>query len=633
MYESIVKNTSANDYRLILVDDASTDDRLIQFLNNLVKKDTEIILLRNEENLGFLPSANKAFNYVQSDIFILLNTDTQVPKNWLTRLIAPFYEDTTIASTTHFSNAGTLNSFPEINCDMDLIYGLPIDEIDSEFSTLPKLKERINIPSGVGFCMGMRTQLVRDYGFFDLIYGKGYCEENDWCLRLSSHGYKHVLVENLFIYHQHGGTFTPIQKRELIKKNFEILVSRYPNYEKHLYQYFQADPAAPFRKFTHLKLFAKYQSPDGAVLFIDHNMGGGANYYRKELTNQFLQKKIPILVLVEFRGKITIEVQTPNENFLITLPAIDSLQFIFEQILIKKVIYNNAVGANDPIGILKKILEIQKSNSFHLVSLVHDFFMICPSYRLLNNQGAYCGVPDQIQTCLSCLPKQSTRFNDFLRPSEDMKNWRNVWEQFLMASDEILAFSNGSKKILSKAYPLLKQKILVKPHITDVTKIQPIDSANFDSECHIGIVGGINYAKGLNVVHELSNIIRRQPNEKTKITIVGEVTHSSQLNEIDIMGRYSREYLSGIVKRRGINIFLFPSVWPETYAYVVDELIAMDLPVVCFNIGAPPERVVKYSKGLVVDLGISPSDLLNTLVMHYESFTKTNEVYYASNKS
>ena len=44
----------------------------------------------------------------------------------------------------------------------------------------------------------------------------------------------------------------------------------------------------------------------------------------------------------------------------------------------------------------------------------------------------------------------------------------------------------------------------------------------------------------------------------------------------------------------GINMFFFPSVWPETFSYVVAEMIALGLPIVAFDLGAPAERLRSY---------------------------------------
>ncbi len=58
---------------------------------------------------------------------------------------------------------------------------------------------------------------------------------------------------------------------------------------------------------------------------------------------------------------------------------------------------------------------------------------------------------------------------------------------------------------------------------------------------------------------------------------------------------------------------LFPSICPETFSYVVHELMDMKLPVASFNFGAPAERLASYSKGLVLS-SMDPASVLDELI-------------------
>ena len=48
------------------------------------------------------------------------------------------------------------------------------------------------------------------------------------------------------------------------------------------------------------------------------------------------------------------------------------------------------------------------------------------------------------------------------------------------------------------------------------------------------------------------------------------------------------------------DIYLIPSVCPETFSYTTEEAMTMGLPVACYDLGAPAERVKKYKKGLII---------------------------------
>jgi glycosyltransferase involved in cell wall biosynthesis len=45
---------------------------------------------------------------------------------------------------------------------------------------------------------------------------------------------------------------------------------------------------------------------------------------------------------------------------------------------------------------------------------------------------------------------------------------------------------------------------------------------------------------------------------------------------------------------------MLPSIWPETFSFVAEELMSMQVPLCCFDLGAPAERVREYGLGRVI---------------------------------
>jgi GT2 family glycosyltransferase len=112
--------------------------------------------------------------------------------------------------------------------DNTLPQGLSTLEVDAVFARV-KDAAVIEIPTGVGFCMAIRLEVAERIGLFDSAFGKGYREENDWCQRARILGYQHVLAPNLFVYHQHGGSFPSQERQALADRNEAILRERYPD--------------------------------------------------------------------------------------------------------------------------------------------------------------------------------------------------------------------------------------------------------------------------------------------------------------------------------------------------------------------------------------------------------------------
>ena len=114
--DSIIKNTDLKNNRIILIDDKSPDKRVLPLLEEYIKKES-IILLKNEINLGFVGTVNKGMKYSENDV-LLLNSDTEVTKNWLKNIQELAYSQPMVATVTAISNNATLASVPE---ELDVI--------------------------------------------------------------------------------------------------------------------------------------------------------------------------------------------------------------------------------------------------------------------------------------------------------------------------------------------------------------------------------------------------------------------------------------------------------------------------------------------------------------------------------
>ena len=225
LFASVFANTSLP-YRLILIDDASPDTRVRQFLRQLIATNinVEILLIENQENLGFVGSVNRAVSKIHNH-FVLLNSDTEVPPQWLQRLMYPIMHVKNVASTTPFTNSGTICKSLLLD-DNPLFENLSSEVVDSYFQFARSENRYLPIPTGIGFCMGVNKQVVDEIGMFDEIFGRGYCEENDWCARAEKLGYQNLHVPNLFVYHKHGGSFPSEEKRRLIERNDFSIASK-----------------------------------------------------------------------------------------------------------------------------------------------------------------------------------------------------------------------------------------------------------------------------------------------------------------------------------------------------------------------------------------------------------------------
>ncbi len=118
----------------------------------------------------------------------------------------------------------------------------------------------------------------------------------------------------------------------------------------------------------------------------------------------------------------------------------------------------------------------------------------------------------------------------------------------------------------------------------------------------IAVAGTLNYPKGSLVVKELAKEIEKFYSDKFRIVVIGEMLEDFYRSEsLIVTGRYKREDLPEISKHYKVDYFLFPSICPETYSLVCDEIMEMGYPLSVFNIGAQKEKAEQYQKGIILE--------------------------------
>jgi len=597
LFDSIEQHTSSS-HRLIVINDASPDERVKPYLLQRLKAHKNALFLDHQENQGFLKSVNEAYGYV-SNHFIILNTDTEVPEFWMERLMYPILTMDNIASTTPFTNSGEIASFPNFVADNSIFDHMDVNTLDSVFRKVKAENFYEAVPTGVGFCMGVNYTLTKKIGMFvEDTFGKGYGEENDWCQRAIKEGYTNYLVPNLYVYHKHGGSFSAEEKAKLLKENAVKLLSRHPNYGKDVHTYIQKDPHKTLRSI--LVLMAANKKV-GTHLIFDHDLGGGANIYAQELIETYTKRRHNTLYIKYDYYTHTFKLFHTYKKYRYSfkINSLDELKVLLSELQIKEIFLNTLVSYQHSLEMVEYLSSLSHTIDAPLTIPIHDYYALCPSYTLLNDKGNYCQVPD-LEECKKCMSQNTQEWRNYHSDTVNMPLWRVQWLNLLTQSQNILCFSNASKDILLKAYPTLPPtSIQVIPH--QVKPLPPVIlNPNAKKTITVGILGAINYAKGSKIIKHLIQTIERD-NLDIEVVLVGEMSENIKSTHFRSTGRYKREDLPDIILHESIDMFIIPSIWPETFSYTSQEIMMMEMPLMVFNIGAPAERVKEYSKGYIID--------------------------------
>ncbi|GAA5234883.1 glycosyltransferase [Verticiella sediminum] len=347
-------------------------------------------------------------------------------------------------------------------------------------------------------------------------------------------------------------------------------------------------------------------------VIVDHDLGGGANHYRTRLVDDMLAQGRTVLILTYHVATLTHMVIVRNRRLDERLAIPDKAFFVeaVAHLPVTEIIYNTGVSFARPEEIPLVLLELKQRTGARLRVLGHDFYMVCPSHFLIDVNGAYCGVPG-LDACARCLPDNPHGFAT-LFAERDMAKWRSLWGALLAGADEIVVFSNSTAGLLRRVYPQIgAAQVSVVPHQVTYLRVEPPRVTN-TATLRIGVVGQIGFHKGASFVKALGEEVARRGLD-ARIVVIGSIESNCDAAVLSQTGPYRHDELPGLLERSGANIMLFPSIWPETFSYVVQELMDMGLPVAAFDFGAPAERLATYARGCVLD-SMDPARVLDQLI-------------------
>jgi GT2 family glycosyltransferase len=243
---SVLASRNTTPYELIVIDDCSPEPNLTAALERIATQGL-VHLVRNTANQGFVRSVTMGMRHHPERDVILLNSDTIVYGDWIDRLRAHRLDKKKIGTITPWSNNATILSYPATcqNNDFDL-------EID--FAELDRLIAgalagiTCDLPTGVGFCFYVSRACMDDIGTFDeKAFGRGYGEENDFCLRAAARGWRNIAACDVFVRHTGEVSFQAdaVEARRLASA---ALLKLHPGYNELIAAFMRADPLRPHRQ-------------------------------------------------------------------------------------------------------------------------------------------------------------------------------------------------------------------------------------------------------------------------------------------------------------------------------------------------------------------------------------------------
>ncbi len=624
---SVLNSKVKTPFRLIVINDASPENEITEFLQRLSFY-PQLIVIENPKNLGFTATVNRGMTWSDKNDVVLLNSDTEVANDWLDKLAAQAYSVPRVGSVTPFSNNATICNYPTLDGMKELPNGESVQSLDWAFSNANKGRS-IHIPTAVGFCMYIRRDCLSEVGLFDVeTFGKGYGEENDFCLRATAKGWKHLLAADTFVFHEGEVSFqedsNPRKERAM-----NILRERYPEYEADVIRHIAKNEAYPLRIAATAARFRQGNLP--VVLHVLHNLGGGTEKHVEELCRTHYGKaRLLIMSPAPARyGKHELHIRSADsvDELDIHLPTsnLDFLVSLIQSFGVSLIHVHHVFGYFFDLQYLVKKLRIQ----FYLT--VHDYMLICPRINLVANKQRYCGEPEPVD-CNRCLSV------GYPLGAVDIIWWRESHAWLFNDAAAVICPSHDVAQRCHRYYPNAVYRVVAHEQtLSDNYFDINVPELNENEPLRVAILGVLASHKGMELIAEALSVTQ-QIRAPLQFQLIGYAIGNMPPTPDKLFsqtGQYVDSELVDKINTFNPHLILFPAGWPETYSYTLTAALKSKRPVMVSNIGALPERVAQRSWTWLMDWNISATQLVDKLckVRTLNFYTRTAPILPQKNES
>ena len=590
--------------RVVLVADCPPEAAMAAVLEEF-RPLRNVVLLVNETNRGFIGSVNRGLGVSRNNDVLLLNSDTRLFPGGLDELRRVLASDPGIGTVTAMSNNATIFSYPHPTLPTERLDDIGWDEV-AEIALAANRGRAIDVPTGHGFCMLIRRELLDRVGDLNPVFGKGYGEENELCLRATDHGFRHVAAPGAFVEHRESVSFGD-DKEALLRVNLPALERMYPEYTPLIMGFERTDPLREGRwAIDAERLRRARQRGDRFVMLAENWLGGGTGRAVRDI-GELVGYDGRTEMRLSTKGTGTVELACERLRLKASFNDGESRQLValLDQADVGLVIFHQMLGYT--AGYVAALTEWSANRN--AIAYIHDFYSICPRVTLLNAVGSYCGVqPSDI--CDRCVSLGGAHEADRLAlPS--VGEHRDLFGRFLSAMRSVIAPSRDAADRIRRTYPGLAVEAIPHPEKWPdrTTRTRDGDSST------IVLLGGIGPHKGADKLLELAQLAALT-HPHLHFAVIGHTSNDEELlrlPNVSITGPYKGAELDDLLEEKNARVALFLHVWPETYSYTFSEAIGAGLLPVVPDIGAPAERVRETGWGHIFRFPMRAPDLLALL--------------------
>ena len=588
--------------RVLVIDDATPDEALAQWVRQWAHENGAQ-WLRHDRNQGFVAAVNTGLAACRGHDVVLLNADTVVHGDWLGRLTDAAYARGNHGTVTPWSGDGTVVSYPVSGESPTGPTGAALDALVAQ--TFPR--ETVRLPVGVGFCLYLRHDCLASVGTLSAaVFGVGYGEETDFCLRAAAAGYRSVLAADVYVEHRGGRSFGA--RRAALQARAQRLVEyRHPGYAARVAAYLARDPLGAWRR----RLDEVQLQTHSArwVLLVSHALGGGVERFA-EARQRALQLAGYSVLLLSPDGRDEqhrVRVRAPGlalESLVYdTRTEASALTQLLRALSLDRVELQHVL--NLPFSVIDSLFELGVPVDVQL----HDYVYLCPQVTLMSPEGRYCGERG-LADCRRCVAAQRTVLTPALGAAA-LRRRTGVW---LRRARQIVAPSADTAERYRRYWPALDIRVV--PHAPLRTAPRLPMRSTTRARTRIALLGGIGVHKGYRVLRDCARYAAAH-DLPLEFVVIGYTHDDATLlatDRVAITGPYGEDELGPLLAREQPDAVFLASVWPETWSYTLDAALDTGRPIVAFDIGAIARRLSQSKTGNLLPLQANTADICTALL-------------------
>ena len=212
---------------VIIIDNGSSDNSLNYLKNNSFN--FPLVLIENEENLGFAPAVNQGIEKAQYEYIFSINNDTEIKRGSIKALADLLSFDNQIfsvqAKMLQYDNKRLID---DVGDEYNLLAWTKKTGENHDTSEYAEVKEIFSACAGAAM---YKKSLLMEMGMFDDNFF-AYMEDVDLAIRSRIHGYKNMLCPDAVVYHigsaTSGSRYNEFKVRLAARNNVWVVYKNLP---------------------------------------------------------------------------------------------------------------------------------------------------------------------------------------------------------------------------------------------------------------------------------------------------------------------------------------------------------------------------------------------------------------------